>query len=160
MKAKEEGILPDLIVIDGGKGHLNIALSILSELDISTVDVIGVAKEQGRHDKGMTAEKVYIASSEEPLQFKSHSAVLFFLQKIRDEAHRFAITFHRQRRSKRSLFSALDEIPGIGPVKKTRLLKHFGSLKRVLAATDQQLLSIPGISQKDVEAIRKLSNPS
>lgn len=155
IRAKEEDNLPDLILIDGGKGHLNLAIDVLSQLDISTVDVISIAKEEGRHDRGVTAEKIFTTNAKEPILLKPHSPMLFLLQQIRDEAHRVAIGFQRQRRNKRSLGSALDEIPGIGPIKRQRLLRHFGSFKRILAATDEELLAIKGILKKDIIAIRK-----
>lgn len=156
-KAKEEDNLPDLLIIDGGKGHLNIALKTLSALDISTVDVIAVAKEEGRHDKGVTQERIFLPERKEPVVLKPHSPILFLIQQIRDEAHRFAITFQKKRMQKRSLQSALDEIPGIGPVKKKRLLEHFGSLKRILEADETALKNVKGITDKDIEALRNFS---
>lgn len=154
-KAKEEDNLPDLLLIDGGKGHLNIATEILSELDVSTVDVIAITKEESKHTRGMTAERIFITSQNEPLVFSVNSPILFFLQKIRDEAHRFAITFQRDRRSKRTMKSALHEIQGIGPIKRKRLLTHFGSFKKILEATEEELLKIKGITKKDVETLLK-----
>lgn len=152
-RAKEENNLPDLLVVDGGKGHLNIALKVLTELNIITVDVISVAKEQGRHDKGATAEQVFLPNIKDPIMLRSTSPILFLLQQIRDEAHRFAITFHRQRRNKQTLKSALEEIPGIGPVKRKVLLRHFGSVKKLLLATADEIKQVKGISQANVEAI-------
>lgn len=153
-RAKEEDNLPDLLIIDGGKGHLNVALEVLSSLDVSTVDLIGVAKEEGRHTKGMTAEQIFLPGQKEPVILKENSPVLFLLQQIRDEAHRFALCFQRVRRGKKSLASALDALPGIGPVKKQRLLRHFGSWKRIKEATVEELLEVKGITKKDVESIR------
>jgi len=98
-RAKEDNDFPDLIIIDGGRGHLNIARKVLSELDIANVDVVSLAKEKGRHDKGITAEKVFIPDVKNPVILRKHSPVLFLLQRVRDEAHRFALKFHRQRRS-------------------------------------------------------------
>jgi excinuclease ABC subunit C len=152
-RAKDEGDLPDLIIVDGGKGQLSSAMKVLRELDISTVDVIGLAKEKGRHDKGMTSEQVFLPGAKEPIRLDRSSPILFLMQNIRDEAHRFAITFHRKRRSKAAFSCALDTIPGIGPTKKKRLLKHFGSVKRVKAATEEELKAIPGITKKDIEQI-------
>lgn len=152
-RAKEEDNLPDLLVIDGGKGHLNLALETLSSLDVSTVDVIAVAKEEGRHDRGITAEQIFLPDEKEPRILKPNSPVLFLLQQIRDEAHRFAITFQRARRGKKSLASALDTLPGIGPVKKQRLLRRFGSLKRILEASPEEWLQVKGITKKDVETL-------
>src|SRR5690625_7917198 len=96
-RAKEEDNLPDLLMIDGGKGHLNLALEVLSSLDVSTVDVIGIAKEAGRHDRGITAEQIILRGRKDPLILKPNSPILFLLQQIRDEAHRFAITFQKLR---------------------------------------------------------------
>ncbi len=159
-RAKEEDNLPDLLVIDGGKGHLNIALDVLSSLDVSTIDVIGVAKEEGRHDRGMTAEQIYLPGEKIPLILKSNSPILFLLQQIRDEAHRFAITFQRLRRGKKSLASALDTLPGIGPVKKQRLLRHFGSWKRILEASPEEWSLVQGITKKDIETLLAARSPS
>jgi excinuclease ABC subunit C len=159
-KAKEEDNLPDLLIIDGGKGHLNLALEVLSSLDVSTVDVVGVAKEEGRHDRGMTAEQIFLRGEKEPLILKANSPVLFLLQKIRDEAHRFAINFQRLRRGKKSMASALDALPGIGPVKKKRLLRRFGSLKRILEASEDEWREVKGITKKDIDTLLSARSPS
>ncbi len=119
-----------------------------SDLDISTVDVIAVAKEESKHTKGMTQERVFLPHVEEPLSLPTHSPLLHFLQQVRDEAHRFAISFQRQQRSKRSLASIFDTLPGFGAVKKQRLLRHFGSWKRVLEASKEELLAIKGSIKK------------
>lgn len=153
-KAKEEDNLPDLLLIDGGRGHLNTALQALSEIDVSTVDVISISKEESKHTRGATMEKILLPSEKEPIQLKVNSPLLFLLQRIRDEAHRFAITFQRDRRGKRTLSSSLDHLPGIGPIKKKRLLTHFGSLKKILEASDEEILQIPGITKKDLETLR------
>jgi excinuclease ABC subunit C len=153
-RAKEENDLPDLVVVDGGKGQLNIALKVLEELNVTGVDVIGLAKEQGRHDKGMTLEQVFIPNQKEPIMLSPRSPILFLLQKIRDEAHRVAITFHRKRRSKKTVRSALDDIPGIGPSKRKTLLIHFGSLKKVELATEEELRQVKGISARNAAAIQ------
>lgn len=154
-KAKEQDNLPDLILIDGGKGHLNVALGVLFELDICTVDCIALAKEKGKHDKGMTAEQIFLPNSTEPLLLPPHSALLFFLQRVRDEAHRFALTYQRKRRSKTTLKSALDALPGIGPIKKKRLLTHFGSVKKIYEATPEEWSRVQGINKKDIETLSR-----
>jgi excinuclease ABC subunit C len=153
-RAKEENDLPDLVIVDGGKGQLNVALKVFEELNVVGVDVIGVAKEQGRHDKGMTMEQVFLPGQKEPLMLKKNSPVLFLLQKIRDEAHRVAISFHRKRRTKQTLRSALDDIPGIGPVKRRALLTHFGSLKKVEGASVEELRQVKGISESNIASLR------
>lgn len=151
--SKAEQELPDLLIIDGGKGHLNAARKILEDLNIVSCDLIGVAKEEGRHDRGMTSEQIFLPGVKDPIHLPPHSPILFLLQRIRDEAHRFAITFQKQQRSKRSLSSQLDAIPGIGPVKQKRLLRHFGSLKRIREATPEELASVKGIQAKDVQIL-------
>lgn len=154
-RAKDENDLPDLLVVDGGKGHLNMALKVLSELDIVTVDVIGLAKEKGRHDKGMTEEQVFLPGAKDPVLLRKNSPILFLLQQIRDEAHRTAITYHRKLRSKKTIKSALEDIPGIGPKKRSILLKHFGSIKKLREASPEEIAQIPRITKKDIEAIQK-----
>ncbi len=153
-RAQEENDLPDLLIVDGGKGHLNIALKVLKELNIISVDLIAVAKEQGRHDKGMTAERVFLPNVKDPILFRKTSPILFLLQQIRDEAHRSAITFHRKRRSKKLIKSVLDDIPGIGAAKRKKLLRHFGSVKKIREATKEELLKVKGLSERDVKAIQ------
>lgn len=152
-RAKEENNLPDLLIVDGGKGHLNVALRVLQELDIVSIDVIAVAKEEGRHDKGATQEQVFLPNIKDPIILRQNSPILFLLQRIRDEAHRFAITFHRKRRSKETLKSKVDEIPGIGPVKRGILLRHFGSVKKLLEATEEQLHEVKSLSEANIRAI-------
>lgn len=153
-RAKEEGDLPDLIIVDGGKGQLNVALKIFEELNLTGVDIIGLAKEQGRHDKGMTAEQIFLPDQKNPILLKKNSPILFLLQKIRDEAHRVALTFHRKRRSRQTLRSALDDIPGIGPAKRRALLIHFGSLKKVEIASADELRQVKGISEANIAALQ------
>lgn len=153
-KALEDDDLPDLIVIDGGKGQLNLASAILKELNIASCDLISIVKEDSRHDKGLRKERIFTTNHSESIDLGVRSPLLFFLQKMRDEAHRVAIGYHRKVRSKSSLKSGLDEIKGIGPVKKKRLLTTFGSLKNIEKASDQDLLSKGKISKKDLESLR------
>lgn len=152
-RAKDEDDLPDLLIVDGGKGQRNIALKILSDIDVSSVDVIAVAKERGRHDRGMTAEQIFVANASEPMILKPTSPVLFLLQRIRDEAHRVAIGFQRKRRVKSTLSSALEGVEGIGPVKRRMLLRHFGSVRALRAADEAALKAVPGLSEKNVQAL-------
>ncbi len=153
-KGEVENDLPDLIMIDGGKGHLNVALKVMKELNLITVDVVSIVKEEGRHDRGPTLERVFIPNVKDPVNLQRHSAELFLLQKIRDEAHRVAISFQRDRRSKTVVKSALEEVEGIGPAKRKNLLKFFGSLKRLKEATLEEIARAPGISKKDAEALK------
>jgi len=119
---KEKKELPDLILIDGGKGQLSSALQVLNELEIKDQPIIGLAKR---------LEEVYIPGASDPQNIPKRSDGLKLLQKIRDESHRFAITYHRKLRDKKNLKSPLDDIPGIGEQRKLHLLKTFGSLKRI-----------------------------
>lgn len=156
LKAKEENNFADLLIVDGGKGQLNLALDVFKQLNIASVDVIGVSKEDARHDKGLTQEKIFIPYQKEPILINPRSPLLFLLQKIRDEAHRVCIEYHRKKRSQRTISSKLDEIKGIGPIKKKRLLSHFKSVKAIQKASIDELKQIKGITQKDIEKIKKL----
>jgi excinuclease ABC subunit C len=152
-RLKQANDLPDLIVLDGGKGHLNSGLRVFKDLDIASVDLIALAKEEGRHDKGMTSERVFLPEHHDPIHLNPRSSLLFLLQKLRDEAHRKAIGFHRKRRQKRLLGSVIDTIPGIGPIKRARLLRHFGSTKKIQQASPEQLKQVKGITQKDIRIL-------
>lgn len=129
--------LPDLLLIDGGKGQLAVAVEVLQELNIEGIDVIGLAKRQ---------EEVFKPSLSDPILLPPESEALLLLRRIRDEAHRFAVTYHRKLRSQRSLSSALDEIPGIGPKRKSALMKAFGSVDRLTHASVDELAAVEGIS--------------
>lgn len=153
-RAQKEGEeLPDLMLIDGGVGQLNIAKRALDALNVTTIDLAALTKEKGRHDKGLTGEVIYRPGRKDPIIFKKNSRLLFLLQQIRDEAHRFAIEFHRSRKRKSLTRSALDEIPGIGVQKRNRLLKTFGSVKKLAQATQEEIAAVKGVTQKDAEAI-------
>lgn len=154
-KEKEKNDFCDLLIVDGGKGQLNIALEVLQDLSIATIDVIALTKEDARHDKGLTQEKIYLPHRKDPILINPRSPMLFLLQKIRDETHRQTITFHRKKRSERTLSSALDDIPGIGPAKKKKLLKHFGSVKAIREATAVEFSKVEGINKKDIETLLK-----
>jgi excinuclease ABC subunit C len=153
-RAKLEDDLPDLIIIDGGKGQLNLADTVLKDLGIASCDLIALCKEEGRHDKGLSDERVFTLNSPSAITFDKRSPVLFFLQKIRDESHRMAIQYNRKLRSKETLKSGLDTIAGIGPTKKKNLLKTFGSLKGIESATEEALKAVKGITKKDIETLK------
>ena len=152
-KGKEENDLPDLVIIDGGKAHLNVALKVFEELNVITVDVIAMAKEEARHDKGLSGEQVFLQNIKDPVILKRTSPILFLLQRIRDEAHRVAITWHRKRRSKALVRSVLDDIPGIGPAKRKALLTSLGSVKNIEKASEEDLCAVKGISPANAKAI-------
>ncbi len=154
-KAKEQMDLPDLLILDGGKGQLNIAIEVLKDLDIASVDAIALAKESARHDKGLSQEKIFLPHHTDPIILEPRSPLLFFLQRIRDEAHRMAIGFYRKSKNKSTLKSSLDELPGIGPIKKKRLLRAFGSMKRVREASEEELAKVEGITKRDIATIKK-----
>jgi len=145
---------PDLLMVDGGKGQLNIALAVIKELNLSgEFEVAGIAKKDEK--KGETRDKIFIPARANPIGFGREGDLLLFLQRIRDEAHRFAITYHRKRRSKRTLQSALDSIPGVGRKRKAILLQHFKSIKNIRAADLEQIGSLPGFNRKVAESVRK-----
>ena len=147
---------PDLIIIDGGKGQLGILQKTLKELNIINIEICALTKEESRHDKGLTKERVFLPGKKDPVVFDRHSHLLFFLQNVRDEAHRRAISFHRKKKVKATTASILDVIEGIGPKKKTLLLKTFGSVEGIKAADDADLLSVPAISKRDVKSLRDI----
>jgi excinuclease ABC subunit C len=150
-RAKAEGSYPDLLVVDGGKGQLGVAIEVLRELAIDEVDAVGLAKDRVERDAQSpdikhSEERVFLPGRKNPVVLKRNSTALFLLQRVRDEAHRFAITYHRQLRTKERLRSVLDTIAGVGPTRRRRLLRHFGSVQRVRQATPEEIAQVPGIS--------------
>jgi len=149
---------PDLLMLDGGKGQLSIARSVLEELGVwGKFDVIGIAKKDPV--RGETDDKIYQHGRSNPLSIGKDRDILGLLQVIRDESHRFAVSFHRSCRQRSGLFSALDDVPGIGKTRKAALIRHFGSIKRIRAATREELEAVPGISHELASAIRHALNP-
>ncbi|MEZ5101885.1 MAG: excinuclease ABC subunit UvrC [Thermoleophilia bacterium] len=136
--------LPNLVVIDGGKGQLAAALEAIRRLDLPRVAVVSLAKRE---------EEVFVPGRPEPIRLDRRSAGLQLLQRIRDEAHRFALGFHRQRRDARARESILDALPGVGPARKRALIQHFGSADRLLAATRDELEGVPGVPPRTGRAI-------
>ena len=138
--------LPDLIIIDGGKGQLSSALEIIRHAaGHKDVPVVGLAKQ---------FELVFTEGNSEPVELPRRSQALYLIQRIRDEAHRFAITFHRKLRGKRNLVSVLDHIVGIGPKRRQSLRTHFGSLEKIKKATVEELAAAPGMNRTSAEAVR------
>jgi excinuclease ABC subunit C len=123
------------VVVDGGRGQLNVAVRVLSDLSLR-IPAVGLAKR---------LEEVYLPAQPEPLLLPRGSESLFVLQHLRDEAHRFALDYHRKKRERRSLSSPLDEIPGVGPARKKALLRRFGSLARLTRATEEEIAATPGV---------------
>jgi excinuclease ABC subunit C len=146
----EEGKpLPDLIVIDGGKAQLNSAAMAMSELGLEAIPMVGVVKPPKRHDQ--VAYLLMKGREDEPIYLDSHSLILRLLQMIRDETHRFAVTYHRKRRELRDFTSELTAIPGVGDKRKGRLLRHFGSIQRISKAGVSELT--PFVGRKTAEEI-------
>ena len=137
---------PDLILIDGGKGHLNAALEVMRELELNSIPAASLAKEK---------EEVFIAGKPEALDIPQTSAALYLLQRIRDEAHRFALGYHQRLRQKEGIASALDGIPGIGPKRKKALLKKFGSVRGIKDASIDELAKVAGITSKLAERLKE-----
>ncbi len=144
---KTWALLPDLLVVDGGKGQLNVACEVLASFGLTErVPLASLAKRE---------EEVFLPGRSRPVRLPAGSQGLFLLQRVRDEAHRFAIAHHRVRRGRASLASELDNIPGVGPVRRRLLLKTFGSLERIRAASVEELAAVPGIPRKVAEAIKE-----
>ncbi|MGN6565796.1 MAG: excinuclease ABC subunit UvrC [Thermomicrobiales bacterium] len=136
--------LPDLIIIDGGKGQLSASLETLREMEVN-LPTVGLAKQN---------EEIFLPENPVPVILPRDSQALFLVQRVRDETHRFAITFHRQKRGKSALKSSLDDLPGVGPKRKKALLQHFGSPKRIRAASVEDLMQVEGISKALAKKIR------
>ncbi|WP_298518635.1 excinuclease ABC subunit UvrC [uncultured Methanobrevibacter sp.] len=135
---------PDLIVIDGGKGQLGMACGVLEELNLTHIPIIGLAKE---------FEEIYIPNSKRPIIIPKNNKALHLLQQVRDESHRFAITYHRKLRSRNISASSLDDIPGVGKKRKIALLKEFGSIDNIKKASVEDLAKIDGMNQKTAENV-------
>ncbi len=150
---------PDLLVIDGGKGQLGMAVAALTDLGVplggeTGVEVIGLAKER-ELEAGGAPDRIYRRNIKDSIALRPNSPELYVLARIRDEAHRFANTFHRERRSKLMLTSELDTIPGIGATRRQRLLKHFGSVRAVRQATLEELAKAPGMNKQAAEQVSR-----
>ncbi|TME00411.1 MAG: excinuclease ABC subunit UvrC [Chloroflexi bacterium] len=142
---QHEWALPDLIIIDGGKGQLSAAMEVLQELHID-IPTVGLAKEN---------EEIFTPGSPDPIMLPRSSQGLYMVQRIRDEAHRFGITYHRKLRSERTFKSVLDEIPGIGPKRKQALMKHFGSVRAMSAASIEDLAALDGMTRDAAEKVKE-----
>jgi len=145
-KGESWDLVPDLVLIDGGRGHLNAVLQLMSEMRIDLVPIASIAKEN---------EGVFVQAVSEPIILPRNSQSLYLLQRIRDEAHRFAISYHTRVRKKAAFTSALDQIPGIGPSRKRALIKRFGSIKGIRAASLEELASVPGMTDSLAEMVKE-----
>jgi excinuclease ABC subunit C len=128
--------MPDLVIVDGGRGQVSAAAEVLDELGLHDLPLAGLAKER---------EELFLPGRSDPIVLPATSPALYLVQRLRDEAHRFAITYHRNLRAKRSVRSAFDDLPGVGPKRRRELLKVFGSVKQVRAAPVEQIAAVPGI---------------
>lgn len=151
--ARQDNTLPDLIIVDGGKGHVHAAWEVLQLFNIASIDLMGCAKEKGRHDKGLTAESIFLPYQKTPILLALDSPLLFLIQRMRDKAHSIALSSHLKQRKKTSLDSALVQLPGIGPKKHKKLLAHFHSIEQMKKASKEELRSIGNLSYKDVETL-------
>ncbi|EGD56089.1 excinuclease ABC subunit UvrC [Gordonia neofelifaecis] len=149
-KAKKFAYPPNLFVVDGGAPQAHAAASVLDELGVTDVAVVGLAKR---------LEEVWIPGDDEPVILPRNSEALFLLQRVRDEAHRFAITFHRSKRSKRMTASALDGIAGLGAGRRTALVTHFGSVAKLKQATVEEIGEVKGIGPATAQAVHEALNP-
>lgn len=154
-KGAELDELPDLLVIDGGKGQLNAALKAAADINVRNVDIVSIAKSRLQKTKvsytgpiERSQERIFTAGIDNPIYLEDGSPAYRIMTRVRDEAHRFAIMFHRQKRDKATLRSSLDDIPGVGPVTKKRLLERFSSLEGIRNATIDQLIQVKGVSEK------------
>jgi len=145
-KENRWGLMPDLIIVDGGKGQANVAAETLRGLSLDAIPVAGLAKQQ---------EELFLPDRDEPIRLPRDSQGLYLLQRIRDEAHRFAITYHRQLRDKQSRTSLLDGVPGIGPRRRKALLQAFGSIAAMREATVEELAAVPGMTRPVAEQLRE-----
>jgi excinuclease ABC subunit C len=143
-KSRRFAYPPNLFVVDGGAPQVNAAAAVLQELGVSDVAVIGLAKR---------LEEVWVPAEPDPVIMPRNSEGLFLLQRVRDEAHRFAISYHRSKRSKRMTASALDDVPGLGEQRRKALVTHFGSVARLKGATVEELVAVPGIGHATARAV-------
>ncbi len=165
-RAGRENEYPDLWVIDGGKGQLNMALAVLREFKLlDQIEVVSLAKQHVLNDPrarevAKSEERVFLPNRKDPIVLKKNSTALFLLVRVRDEAHRFAITYNRELRQRIRMRSILDDIEGVGPVRRRALLRHFGSLKRIREASSDEIALVKGINadlaarlRRDLDAI-------
>ena len=139
------GIIPDLVLIDGGKGHLSAALQVFLELGIDSIPLASIAKER---------EELFVPHTPEPILLPRNSPALFLVQRSRDEAHRFAVTYHQKIRTKRGMTSAMDLVPGIGPKRKRMLIRRFGSIKAIREAPLDELAAVPGMTLRLAQKVK------
>ena len=157
---------PDLIVVDGGIGQLNVLSAVLDELGVNGIDLAGLAKSRVEREMAATEversdERVFLPGRKNPVVLRQNALGLLLLARIRDEAHPFAITYHRSLRGKQALFSTLDAIAGVGPARRKELLRHFGSLEALKRATVEEVGAVkgigPGLAEEILAALASLN---
>jgi excinuclease ABC subunit C len=144
--AQSWAAIPDLVIVDGGKGQLSAAVEVMQELELTEIPIVGLAKQN---------EELFLPRRSDPILLPRNSQALYLVQRVRDEAHRFAITFHRKIRGKSGLRSQLEDVPGVGPTRKKALLRQFGSLKAMRAASVDELAAVPGMTRTAATALKR-----
>ncbi len=146
-KENSWALIPNLVIIDGGKGQLNAALEVLDEFELrDAIPIVGLAKRE---------EEIFLPGQAEPVLLPPNSPALFLIQRIRDEAHRFGVTYHRNLRGKSAIRSSLDEVEGIGPKRRQALLKKFGSIEAIRQASLEELAAVPGMNRRAAEDLKE-----
>lgn len=158
-RERAEWDLPDLFVVDGGKGQLAVALAAARDLGLHELPIVALAKEKENVMGEVLVDRVYLPGQKNPIPLKSHSASMFFLARARDEAHRFSNRARERLGKKKRFRSALDDVAGVGDKTRKLLLRHLGSLKAIQAASDAELLAVPGVTARHVKALRKVFPP-
>ncbi len=156
---REGSPLPDLLVVDGGKGQLNVARAVMEELGVNSVDLAGLAKDGEIGDPlseelKKKGERVFVPGAKEPVHLKRATEAMFLLQRIRDEAHAFAVSYHKLLRSRQFKRSVLEDVPGVGGKKAAALIKKFGGISGIRNASVDEIAGTPGVSKKDAEKIK------
>ena len=157
-RGAKEGNLPDLLLVDGGRGQLQIAQTVLADLKLDGIELAAIAKKRSSEEGEETQEarehdRIYLPDQKNPILVKPRHPELLLLSKLRDEAHRTAITFHKKVRERQKLQSVLEQIPGIGAQRRKALLQHLGSVKRIREASLEELCQVPNISQNAAQTI-------
>jgi excinuclease ABC subunit C len=151
---KEGQEMPDLLVVDGGRGQLNVVTQTLKEMGLAKIRAVGLAKAT-EQDGRPVRDRLFLPGRKNPLFPPANAPGWHLLLRLRDETHRFAITYHRQRARKEMLASALDQAPGIGPVRKLRLLEHFPNIEAIKTADATELAALPGFNKKIAESLKE-----
>jgi excinuclease ABC subunit C len=144
-KLREGKPMPDLTIVDGGKGQLGVVREVLKSLGLTDLPVIGLAKRE---------EEIFFPDRSAPRILPRHSKTLRLIQHVRDESHRFALSYHRKLRKKKTIFSELDRISGVGPARRKLLLRHFGSVEKIRRASLDDLLSVKGVDKNTAQKVR------